>query len=156
MFHRQIKERLSKIAPFLIYDDDPYLVVVDGRLFWVNDAFTASSNYPYSERHDCGVNYIRNSVKAVVDAYTGDVTFYVFDEVDVLIKTWRKVFPDLFTPRTEMPKELLKHVRYPEDMLEIQGEMYGTYHMLDPEVFYNREDIWVRAVSYTHLRAHET
>lgn len=143
-FKRQIQERLHMIAPLLIYDEDPYLVRLNQQ-FWIIDAFTASSKYPCSMKHYSGCNYIRNSVKVVIDAYTGEVTFYVVDDQDPLIRSWMKIFPDLFTPYSEMPEELREHIRYPEDIFTIQSEMYGRYHVTDPEVFYNREDVWTRA-----------
>lgn len=153
MIHREISERIRNIAPFLEYDRDPYMVLVDGRLFWIQDAYTTSSNYPYSqpssEGSSEGFNYMRNSVKVVVDAYNGDVVFYVNDESDPLIQTWRKIFPDLFTPGDQMPEELRKHLRYPEDLFRAQAEMYATYHMTDPRVFYNKEDLW--SISKTQL-----
>jgi uncharacterized membrane protein (UPF0182 family) len=120
------------------------MVINQGKLYWLCDAYTTSQYYPYSERHS-GINYIRNSVKAVVDAYNGNVAFYIFDSTDVIIKSWQKVFPSLFQPRSAMPAGLLAHVRYPEDMMAIQSEVYGTYHMTDPKVFYNREDVWVKS-----------
>ncbi len=144
MYRREIFERLNSIAPFLSYSSDAYITISGGRLYWICDAYTTSSYYPYSEKHH-GVNYIRNSVKAVVDAYNGNVSFYIFDDKDVVLKTWRNVFPTLFKPRSAMPSELLAHIRYPEYFLSLQSEVYGTYHMSDPQVFYNREDAWTKA-----------
>lgn len=142
MLYRNIRDRVRKIAPFLMYDRDPYLVLDDGRLFWIQDAYTISSNYPYSEPTSRGrLNYIRNSVKVVVDAYNGDVTFYQFEDEPV-VNTLASIFPDLFKPVSEMPANLKKHVRYPEDLFLIQAEMYSLYHMQDPRVFYNKEDLW--------------
>jgi len=168
MFRREIRERVGAVAPFLTLDHDPYAVVVDGAMFWILDAYTTSSYYPYSqpfspdpelarwrgERADerpgfaaklQGENYVRNSVKAVVDAYNGSVSLYVFEPEDPIIQVWSKVFPGLFKARAEMPAGLLEHVRYPEDFLLAQGLVYARYHMTDPEVFYNQEDLWVRA-----------
>lgn len=166
MFHRQIRERVKTLAPFLIYDHDPYVVVSDaGRLLWIQDAYTTTDKYPYSEQYvlttDLSpaaqttqaffsgqqaprkvINYIRNSVKAVIDAYTGETTFYVVDESDPLIKTYQKIFPLLFQPVDKMPADLKAHLRYPRDLFEIQAKMYRTYHMKDAQVFYNKEDLW--------------
>jgi hypothetical protein len=141
MYYRNIRERVSKLAPFLVYDSDPYLVVAEGRLYWIIDAYTVSSNFPYSEPTR-GINYVRNAVKAVVDAYSGKVNFYIADESDAIIKTYAKAFPELFKPLEEMPPELRMHIRYPVDYFLIQANKYATYHMLDPRVFYNREDVW--------------
>lgn len=142
MFYRNIHERVRKIAPFLEYDYDPYLVVSDGKLYWIYDAYTTTHKYPYSEPIFLDVNYIRNPVKVVIDAYDGDVTYYVIDPNDPMIKTYRNVFPDLFKDFSEMPEDLKKHIRYPEDLFKIQAEIYSTYHMKDPRVFYNKEDMW--------------
>lgn len=149
MIHREIKERISNIAPFLKYDHDPYIVLADGRLFWIQDAYTTTGNYPYSQPAGEGFNYIRNSVKVVVDAYNGDVVFYINDADDPLLKTYRKIFPDLFTPGDQMPEELRRHLRYPEDLFQAQAQTYATYHMTDPRVFYNKEDLW--SVAKTQL-----
>jgi len=145
MYHRNILERVSEIAPFLSYDADPYVVISDGRLYWILDAFTLSNRYPYSESYDGRFNYIRNSVKVVVDAYDGDVSFYVFDLEDPIIKTWQSIYPELFKTSIELSDDLRTHIRYPEDMLKVQSRMYGVYHMTNPQVFYNREDTWVWA-----------
>lgn len=147
MFHRNITERLETIAPFLQYDRDPYIVVAQdskgrGRLYWIYDVYTVSNMYPYSRPFDESNNYIRNSVKVVIDAYNGTTTFYVVDEKDPLIKTYRKIFPTLFKSFKKMPESLKKHLRYPEDLFKIQANLYATYHMLDPQVFYNKEDMW--------------
>lgn len=145
LIHREIEDRISNIAPFLMYDGDPYSVLVDGRLFWIQDAYTTTSDYPYSQPHEddlAELNYIRNSVKVVVDAYNGDVTFYVVDPDDPLIQTYEKIFPDLFTPADQIPGSLRPHLRYPEYLFNVQAEMYTTYHMTDPQVFYNKEDQW--------------
>jgi hypothetical protein len=169
MFHREIKERLKTLAPFLGFDWDPYVVLVNGKLYWIVDAYTTSSHYPYSERFfsseiiDFGkgnlrrnqygrragyvqdINYIRNSVKVVVDAFNGSVDFYIYDESDPIIKVWDKIFPELFKKKDQMPAEFKKHVRYPAGMLLTQGLVFAKYHMTDPTVFYNQEDLWVRA-----------
>jgi uncharacterized membrane protein (UPF0182 family) len=142
MIHRDIGDRVRNIAPFLQYDRDPYIVLVNGRLFWIQDAYTTASDYPYSQPASDGNNYIRNSVKVVVDAYNGDVTFYIVDPSDPVLQTYVKIFPDLFTPGDRMPDEIRKHLRYPEDLFSTQAEMYATFHMTDPRVFYNREDLW--------------
>ncbi|MHB8859741.1 MAG: UPF0182 family membrane protein [Thermoleophilia bacterium] len=142
MIHREISDRIRNIAPFLQYDKDPYSVLVDGRLFWIQDAYTTSSEYPYSQPDTNGTNYIRNSVKVVVDAYNGDVKFYVVDPSDPVVQTYSNIFPGLFTPGDQMPEALRPHLRYPEDLFNIQAQMYATYHMTDPRVFYNKEDLW--------------
>lgn len=142
MIHREIKDRVETIAPFLQLDKDPYSVLVDGRLFWVQDAYTTTSNYPYSQPSAEGINYMRNPVKVVVDAYDGTVTFYVVDDTDPMIQTYGKIFPGLLTPGDQMPASLRAHLRYPEDLFKTQASMYTTYHMTDPKVFYNKEDQW--------------
>lgn len=168
MYRRRIQDRVEHLAPFLEFDEDPYMVAVDGRLKWIVDAYTSSSYFPYSQAFDSresvsyggngdlysisrtvhalnGKNYVRNSVKAVVDAYDGDVQFYVFDAEDPIIQTWQRILPDSFLPRSAMPESLQAHIRYPQDYLLAQGLMFASYHMSDPEVFYNQEDLWVRA-----------
>lgn len=143
LLHRNIQDRVRKIAPILNLDHDPYIVVSGGRLFWMQDAYTTSEWFPYSQSHTSGgLNYIRNSVKAVIDAYNGTVDFYVSDPRDPLIQTWQRVFPGLFKPLAAMPPDLQQHIRYPEDLFFIQAQLYRTYHMDTPEVFYNREDLW--------------
>ena len=143
LYARNIEERVQKIAPYLTYDSDPYLVVNDsGKLYWMIDAYTTTSNYPYSEPYKDGLNYIRNSIKVVVDAYSGDVDFYVIDEKDPLVKTMAGVFPDLFKPIDQMPEDLYKHIRYPKALFEVQAQMYTKYHMKDVGVFYQGEDQW--------------
>ncbi len=142
LLYRNIQERVTKLAPFLSLDSDPYLVVADGRLFWMIDAYTNSQYFPYSKKHQNGFNYIRNSVKIIVDAYHGTVDFYIIDENDPLIKTWEKVFPGLFKPFTAMPETLKKHIRYPEFLFSIQQDMLLNYHMTDPKSFYEKEDYW--------------
>ncbi len=169
MYHRKISDRVKNLAPFLLFEEDPYIVLDNGRLKWIIDAYTTSKYYPYSEpfsgretieysedntrrmmvselgRGFAGINYMRNSVKAVVDAYSGEVDFYIFEEDDPMIQVWDKAFDGLFKPKEEMPESLMAHVRYPENMLLIQGLVYAKYHMTDPEVFYNQEDLWIRA-----------
>ncbi len=143
MFDRQIRARVAKIAPFLSFDADPYPVVHDGRISWIQDAYTVSSRYPYSTAATAsGITYIRNSVKVVIDAYHGTVTFYLAEPDDPIVQTLSKVFPGLLRPLGEMPASLRQHVRYPEDIFNLQASMYSTYHMTNPEVFYNKEDQW--------------
>ena len=143
MFRRNIQERVNAIAPFLGLDHDPYIVISGGRLYWVQDAYTTSGWFPYAQRIEGGrSNYIRNSVKIVIDAYNGSVTFYVSDPADPIVATYRRMFPSLFRPFAAMPAGLKKHVRYPEDFFFIQAQLYRAYHMNAPEVFYNREDLW--------------
>lgn len=151
LFRRQVLERVQTIAPFLRYDSDPYMVVADpdpedasdsSYLYWIIDAYTTSDRYPYSDPGEQPFNYIRNSVKVVVDAYHGTVRFYVIDPRDPLITTWQKLFPDLFQPFAAMPVSLQSHIRYPLDLFRFQSESLLTYHMTDPQVFYNREDQW--------------
>ncbi len=141
IFRNDIRERINAAAPFLALDPDPYMVIADGKLWWIQDAYTQTSRYPYStpqgER-----NYLRNSVKIVVDAYNGSMRFYVWDEEDPLLQTWRAIYPDLFTPRSEVPRELLEHVRYPEGLFDIQAEVWSTYHVDGPEILYNKGDQW--------------
>jgi uncharacterized membrane protein (UPF0182 family) len=147
MFNRRIKSRVTAIAPFLSYDTDPYMVVSGGRLFWIQDAYTASNMYPYSKRSKTPfrkkeLNYIRNSVKVIIDAYDGHVAFYMIDTQDPILKTYAKVYPALFKPLEEMPADLKKHLRYPINLFEIQVQTYAKYHMQDVQVFYNQEDLW--------------
>ncbi|MEP6919813.1 MAG: UPF0182 family protein [bacterium] len=146
LIHRNIREMVDGVAPFLIYDNDPYIVVSqEGRLYWIIDAFTESSSFPYSRHHAAGkdtVNYIRNSVKVVVDAYNGSLDFYVFDQQDPIIATYRAIFPTLFKDASSMPADLRGHVRYPETLIRVQGEVYGLYHTQSPKVFFQREDVW--------------
>ncbi len=149
LMRRTVRDRVAALAPFLIFDSDPYIVVGnDGHLSWIIDAFTSSATYPYSSQSDLGglaVNYMRNSVKAVVDAYNGSVTFYIFDDADPILAAWRGIYPGLFKDASAMPASLRAHVRYPELLLSLQADVYGLYHMTDPEVFYNREDQWTVA-----------
>ena len=146
LMRRNLLRRVSTLAPFLTFDTDPYIVLgEDGRLSWILDAFTTSDSYPYSTHYRLGdnpINYMRNSVKVVVDAYDGTTTFYVFDSNDPIIATYNRMFPSLFKPASAMPPGLRKHVRYPQLLLEMQAEVYSLYHMTEPEVFYNREDLW--------------
>lgn len=138
---RNIMDRVNKIAPFFTYDNDPYIFVRDdGTLAWMIDGYLSAENYPYSESFNKHQNYIRNAVKVVVDAYTGEVDFYVADEDDPLLQTYMNIFPELFT--SEIPEDIQEHFRYPADLFKIQAEMYGTYHMSNLEIFYNREDFW--------------
>ena len=143
MFYRNINERVRRIAPFLRYDQDPYPIVVDGNLYWVIDAYTHSNGYPYSEPlRRINANYVRNSVKVVIDAYHGDTVFYVFDDEDPLVQTYARVFPALFRSGDEMSANMRAHMRYPIDYFQWQSEMLLTYHMRDSVAFYNKEDVW--------------
>jgi len=143
MIYRDIGARVQEAAPFLKFDRDPYLVVgVDGRLVWMIDGYTTSDRYPYATPVR-GYNYIRNSVKATVDAFHGTVSYYIADPEDPVIRTYSRAFPGLLKPLTEMPKDLQAHIRYPEDLFTVQARMYATYHMHEPQVFYNKEDLWV-------------
>jgi uncharacterized membrane protein (UPF0182 family) len=153
IFRRKITDRLKLVAPFLKLDHDPYIAVVDGRLTWIQDAYTTTDMYPYSERVDLqevtGVgrltgraNYIRNSVKATIDAKDGTIKLYVYDETDPIIRAWRQVWPDIFHPASEMSADLRAHLRYPEDLFTVQADSYTLYHMTDPNDFYAREDAW--------------
>jgi uncharacterized protein len=149
LMRRNVRDRVAALAPFLTYDSDPYIVVGDdGRLSWIMDALTTSDSYPYSSHYALGgtlINYMRNSVKVVIDAYDGSTTFYVFDPQDPIITAYRQIFPALFKDAAAMPPALRKHVRYPELLLKLQAAVYGLYHMTDPQVFYNREDLWTVA-----------
>ena len=156
MYRRNIRRRVRKIAPFLQFDQDPYLVIADAEgaytepkeesgenyLYWMIDAYTTSDRYPYSDPMDNSFNYIRNSVKVVVDAYNGTVHFYIADESDPIIRTWAQIFPRMFEPLADMPPSLAAHIRYPQDFSTVQSNHLLTYHMTDPQVFYNREDQW--------------
>jgi uncharacterized membrane protein (UPF0182 family) len=143
MIRRDIQERVRTIAPFLRLDRDPYLVINDGRLFWIQDAYTTSSYFPYAQpAQGIDLNYIRNSVKVVVDAYNGTVDFYLMDSADPIAATYQRIFPGLFKPFAAMPSGLQKHIRYPEDLFLIQARLYQAYHMEAADVFYNREDLW--------------
>ena len=145
IINRNVMERVNKIMPYLSYESDPYSVVADGKLYWMLDTYTTSSYYPYSEPYDGkvgGTNYIRNSVKVVVDAYNGDVNFYVVDENDPMAKTYQKIYPQLFKSVDKMPDSLKAHIRYPNTLFEIQAGVYSRYHMEDVKVFYQNEDVW--------------
>jgi uncharacterized membrane protein (UPF0182 family) len=146
LMRRNIRERVATLAPFLTFDEDPYIIVGDdGRLSWMMDGFTTSESYPYSRHFRLGrdrINYMRNSVKATVDAYDGTTTLYVFDSEDPIIAAYRGIFPSLFKDASAMPPAMRKHVRYPELLLKLQASVYGLYHMTDPGAFYNREDLW--------------
>src|SRR5712672_434868 len=149
LMRRNVRDRVSALAPFLTYDPDPYIVLGDdGRLSWVRDAFTVSDSYPYASHYRLDrdrINYMRNSVKVVIDAYNGATTFYVFDAEDPIVAAYRRIFPSLFKDAALMPSGLRKHMRYPELLLKLQAEVYGLYHMTDPGAFYNREDLWTVA-----------
>ena len=149
LMRRNVRDRVMALAPFLTYESDPYVVIDDdGRLSWILDGFTTSDSYPYSTHYPLGgnpINYLRNSVKVVIDAYDGTTTFYVFDSQDPMIAAYRQMFPSLFKDAAAMPPGLRKHVRYPELLLKLQAVVYGLYHMTSPEVFYNREDLWTVA-----------
>ncbi len=144
IIHRNVMDRVRTIMPYLSYEDDPYMVTVDGKLYWMVDAYTESSNYPYSQPFDDekGTNYIRNSVKVVVDAYNGDVDFYIVDEEDPIAATYAKIYPTLFKSGDQMPEGLKAHIRYPNSLLQIQADIYTRYHMEDISVFYLNEDQW--------------
>jgi len=150
LMRRNIRERVSTLAPFLTFDEDPYIIVGDdGRLAWMMDGYTTSESFPYARHFRLGrdrVNYMRNSIKGIVDAYDGTTTFYVFDNEDPIIAAYRGIFPSLFKDGAAMPSAMRKHVRYPELLLQMQAAVYGLYHMTDPGVFYNREDLWSVAV----------
>lgn len=148
LLNRNIQDRVQRIAPFLTFDSDPYLVIDEGRLIWVIDAYTSTNKYPYaakvtnSESMFYGQNYIRNSVKATVDAYTGETNFYIVDDTDPLVKSYAKVFPGLFQSLDAMPENLHAHLKYSTTLFEVQTEIYQQYHMKNPTVFYNKEDVW--------------
>src|SRR6202043_1646610 len=148
MIHRNVQDRLQYLAGFLTWDQDPYLVITDdGRLVWMVDGYTTSLSHPYSATLPVaglpeGANYIRNAVKATVDAYTGKISLYVFDPSDPIIQVYEHLFPKLFQPASEMPADLRRHARYPEELFQAQAEAYRSFHMRDPQVFYNKEDIW--------------
>jgi hypothetical protein len=143
LYYRNILDRVRTVAPFLLFDQDPYMIVTkDGRLVWIADAYTVSNRMPYSKPTDRRINYIRNSVKVVIDAYNGSMGFYVSDPSDILIKVYSKIFPDIFKSLKEMPDELRQHIRYPHRLLQIQASMFAAYHMTDAKVFYNKENLW--------------
>ncbi len=142
LYRRNIQQRVRHVAPFLKLDSDPYIVIDNGELFWVQDAYTISGRFPYSQPTPGGINYVRNSVKVVINAYDGSTTFYLIDPEDALVNTYAAIFPALFTPIEAMPESLQAHLRYPQDLFQIQASVYQTYHMQDPRVFYNKEDLW--------------
>ena len=143
MIYRRILERAQRLTPFLHYDHDPYMVIAnDGALYWILDGYTTSATYPYSDPTSDVGNYIRNSVKATIDAYTGQIHFYIADPTDPLIQTYSRLFPGVFEPLAAMPKDLRAHIRYPEEFFSIQAGQYALFHMTDPRVFYNKEDLW--------------
>ena len=143
ILNRNIMERTRKIAPFLLYDEDPYAVISEGRIFYIIDGYTSTGFYPYSEPYaNTNINYIRNSFKVIIDAYNGDVDYYIVDSEDPLVQTYDKIFPDLFKTMEEMPEQFRAHLRYPQNIFDIQAQMYGTYHINQPELYYNREDRW--------------
>ncbi|MDD5475114.1 MAG: UPF0182 family protein [Syntrophales bacterium] len=143
VYFRNIHQRVRTLAPFLSYDHDPYITIVDGRMYWIYDAYTTTSRYPYSRPYAQNLNYIRNSVKVVIDAYNGETIFYTIGEgTDPLIRAYQRVFPDLFVSIDNMPQGLRNQVRYPQDLFDIQASMFRVYHMRDPVMFYNREDVW--------------
>lgn len=151
LYNRNVRQAFAKAVPFLIYDAETYPVLTEGRIKWVQDAFTWTDRYPYSKPfeandrtllHFFGVNYMRNSVKGVTDAYTGQMAFFAYDDSDPILCTWKKIFPGLFRDRSELTDEMRAHVRYPEDFFEVQTEVYTTYHMTDTNTYYNREDVW--------------
>ncbi len=149
LMRRDVRNRVGQLAPFITFDPDPYIVVSDeGRLFWIMDGFMTSDSYPYARHYQLDrdrVNYLRNSVKVVIDAYNGTTTFYVFDPADPIVAAYRAIFPTLFKDVSAMSPELRRHVRYPELLLKVQADVYGLYHMTNPETFYNREDLWTVA-----------
>ncbi len=143
IINRNIAERVRTIMPYLAYDDDPYIVTADGNLYWIIDAYTASNRYPYSEPYDqTGTNYIRNSVKVVIDAYNGTTNYYLVDDSDPIANTFKEIYPKLFKDFKEMPESLQAHIRYPHDMFNIQANVYKKYHMTDVNIFYQSEDMW--------------
>ncbi len=150
LYRRSLAERVKTIAPFLQYDRDPYVVTRDdGRLAWLWDAYTTTDRFPNSQPSSGGINYIRNSIKVMVDAYNGDVTFYQMDPDDALANAWGEVYPGLFTPAVEMPADIRAHLRYPEDLFTIQAQTLALYHMTEPQIFYNKEDVWQIATEMT-------
>ncbi|MGP3777713.1 UPF0182 family membrane protein [Halanaerobium saccharolyticum] len=142
MYERNIHQRVRKAAPFLQYDNDPYIVNAEGRLFWIYDAYTTTGLYPYSQPYNSRENYVRNSIKVVVDAYNGTLDYYIVDQEDPIAQTYAKIFDDLFKSGDEMPDSIREHLRYPQDLFKIQTQIYKNYHMEDPVVYYNREDVW--------------
>jgi uncharacterized membrane protein (UPF0182 family) len=147
---RNVQERVAEIAPFLSLDSDPYAVLSDGKLYWIQDAYTTSPQYPYADQHQAGfggtLNYIRNSVKVIVNMYDGTVQFYIMDPTDPIVAAYSRAFPGVFQNLDELSPDLKSHLRYPEDLFAIQSDEYKTFHMTDPQVFYNREDLWVSPI----------
>ncbi|MGH7521759.1 MAG: UPF0182 family protein [Gemmatimonadales bacterium] len=147
LYVRNIRERAHAALPFLMFDSDPYMMIDgEGRLLWILDAYTATGRYPYAQRLRSGVNYMRNSVKVVIDAFEGSVTAYLADPADPLVQTFGKIFPGIFQPLAAMPADVRAHIRYPEDLFRIQSDVYATYHMAEPTIFYHREDQWQKPV----------
>ncbi len=142
LYFRDLRSRFSRLAPFLLLDQDPYMVISGGRLFWIQDAYTRSNRYPYSTPTSGIGNYIRNSVKLVLDAYNGTVDMYVADPDDPMIRVYERIFPGVFLPLSDMPEDLRAHIRYPEDIFKVQTYVYSVYHMNNPQIFYNKEDLW--------------
>jgi len=142
ILNRNIIEIVKKIAPFFVYDNKPYIIIANGKLYWIIDGYTKSKNFPYSEKYDKDTNYIRNSIKVIIDAYTGKVTFVLIDKEEPIIKTYRKIFPEIFKDIEEIDEEIIKHFKYPQDIFLIQAEIYSAYHMDNVDVFYNKEDLW--------------
>ena len=142
LFRRNIRKRIETITPFFLLDQDPYLVVTSERLYWIQDAFTTSEWYPYAVPHEDRLNYIRNSVKIVVDAYSGTVNYYIADPTDPFIRGYNRIYPGLLKPLDEMPEEVRQHIRYPKDFYEVQMAVYTKYHQTVPETFYQDEDRW--------------
>ena len=154
LFRRLIQDRVNELAPFLRLDADPYIVVGDdGKLYWIQDAYTVTDRYPYSQPHSFGYNYVRNSVKAVIDAYNGSVDLYIVDPADPIIQVWSDIFPELFKPAEEFPVDLQDHWRYPQDYFQIQADQYLTYHIESARGLFNREDLW--AIPQELLRQQE-
>ena len=148
LYTRDVVHRVEKIMPYLAYEEDPYMTIVDGKLYWILDAYTTSSKYPYSEPYNNDpnainpTNYIRNSIKVVVDAYDGSTNFYIVDEEDPIAKTYQKIYPKLFKSSSDISDELKPHLRYPNAMFKIQAYVYSKYHMDEVKVFYQKEDLW--------------
>src|SRR5699024_3090329 len=143
-FWQSIKDRVQRVAPFLEFKDDPYLILSDGKLYWMTEAYTTSDKFPYSSPYENQFNYIRNSVKIVVDAYNGSVDLYATSDNDPILNVYRNIFPDMFKTIEDMPEGLRDHVRYPEHLFKVQLEKYNRYHMTNPRIFYNNEDLWTR------------
>ena len=149
LYRRHVRERVATVAPFLVVDQDPYIVVADGQLFWIVDAYTFTNRYPYSQPLAGAFNYIRNSVKATVNAYDGSVRLYAVEEDEPILQAYSQAFPDLFHPLSEMPPSILQHIRYPAFLFQVQVELYSLYHMQKADIFYNREDAFRGRVNCT-------